>query len=264
MKLPRLLSGARCRLDGIYGDIAHLVAAHGDYPPGLTAYEYRVFSQNGEDGVIAEIFQRAGVTNRYFVEFGICEGTQGNAVFLADVMGWQGLFVEPDPALYVHLATKYRHHPRVATASDAIAPVNVEEVFDRCGVPESFDLLSIDIDGNDYWVWEALDRFRPRVVVIEYNGTLPAEERLVQPYSTTYWDGSDYYGASIGALRFLAEKKGYKFVHTDLTGNNAFFVADKLQDRFADLSPPVGHTYNQNLLATTHRSDKARRRYVIP
>jgi hypothetical protein len=191
----------------------------------LTRYEHRVFSQNGEDGVLAELLRRIGVANRWFVEFGIQSGSEGNCVFLADVMGWSGLFLESHRDAYNELSRKYSAYAGVHTQRALVRTENVEELFARVGVPAEPDVLSIDIDGNDYWIWQALTSYSPRLVVIEYNAQWPLLGRWVQPYDPERaWQGTDNYGASLGALRSLGEEKGYRLVHTELTGNNAFFV----------------------------------------
>ena len=204
-------------------------------PPGhvrdgaLTPFELRVFSQNGEDGVLAEILARIGVEARHFVEFGVETGVEANCVYLADVLGWAGLFIESDDHFFPELAAKYRASGRVDTVKAMITPENFEEVLAAAGVPAEPDVLSIDIDGGDYWVWESLENHRPRVVVIEYNSSLDPQRKLVQPSDAPHeWDGTDYYGASLGALRALGERKGYRLVHTELCGVNAFFVRDDL------------------------------------
>ena len=97
-------------------------------------------------------------------------------------------------------------------------------------MPTEPDVLSVDVDGNDYWIWQALRTYSPRIVVIEYNAQWPLLGRWVQPYDPErVWQGTDNYGASLGALRSLGEEKGYRFVHTELTGNNAFFVRADLE-----------------------------------
>jgi len=190
----------------------------------LTSYEYQVFSQNGEDGVLAEIFRRIGVADGSFVEFGVETGSEGNCVALADVAGWRGVFLEANPDCYHHLHHKYRWADRVTTMHAAVTPENVQDLFAQAGVPQRPDVLSIDIDGNDYWVWQAIEAYTPRVVVIEYNSGLNPDERLVQPPDTPGWDGTDFFGASLGALVELAGRKGYRLVHCELAGVNAFFV----------------------------------------
>lgn len=196
----------------------------------LTRYEHRVFSQNGEDGVLTELLRRVGVVGRWFVEFGIETGVEGNCVFLADVMGWSGLFIEPRQDACKELHRKYSANSAVHTKCAFVRPDNIEQLFAEASVPSEPDVLSIDVDGNDYWIWQALTAYSPRIVVIEYNAQWPMHERWVQPYDPDrVWQGTDNYGASLGALRSLGKEKGYRFVHTELTGVNAFFVRADLE-----------------------------------
>ncbi len=202
----------------------------------LTGYELRGFSQNGEDGVLAETLRRVGAPGCCFVEFGVESGREGNCVYLADVVGWEGVFMESDDDHSRVLSSKYAAQARVRTMQARISPENVEQVFERAGVPPEPDVLSIDVDGQDYWIWEAIERYRARVVVIEYNSALDPTRRLVQPNDSDWeWDGSEFFGASLGSLRSLAERKGYRLVHTELSGVNAFFVrADLAGESFPE------------------------------
>jgi SAM-dependent methyltransferase len=203
--------------------------ADGPFPPGdLSRYELRVFSQNGEDGVLAEILRRIGVSNRHFVEVGIDRGAEGNCVFLADVLGWSGVFLEADPDLHARLEAKYRWSDVVRTRNAQVEPGNVERLLREVGVPDAPDVCSIDVDGADYWIWEAMASIRPRVMVIECNTAIDPDRRLVQPADLDGpWQGTDFYGATVGALADLGASKGYHLVHVDLTGVNAFFVRSK-------------------------------------
>ena len=195
----------------------------------LTASELRVFSQNGEDGVIAEIFRRIGVGGGGFVEFGIQDGTEGNTIFLAQVMGWSGVYLEADDDGFAALERRFAANPRVRTLHAAVEPDTVEALFDQAGVPQEPDLISIDVDGNDFWIWRAVTAYRPRLVIVEYNGGFDPRERRVMPYTPGFrWDGTSAYGASLGALEDLAAEKGYRLVHTELAGVNAFFVREDL------------------------------------
>jgi hypothetical protein len=206
----------------------------------LSAFELKVFSQNGEDGIIAEITRRLGIDTGYFVEFGIETAAEGNCVFLANVLGWRGLFIEGEPAMFAELSAKYRFNPNVTTANAIVSPENIDEVFRAQRVPDDFDILAIDVDGNDYWIWQGVRTCHPKVVVIEYNAGLDPSKALVQPYSHKGWDGTEYFGASLGAMCSLAAGKGYRLVYTELTGVNAFFVRSDLAADFpsADLLPP--------------------------
>jgi hypothetical protein len=195
--------------------------------PDLANHELRVSSQNGEDGIIQEILRRTGTSDHpYAVEFGVDAGSEASCVLLAD-LGWSALFIESGRA-FASLERKYLHSPAVTTLNALVTPENVEALFTEAQVPADFDVLSIDIDGNDYWVWRALTAYRPRLVVIEYNSTLPADRSLVQPATTLAWDGTSAFGASIRALRDLGEAKSYRLVHTDLAAVNAFFVREDL------------------------------------
>ena len=203
-----------------------------DLGGGLTTYERRVFSQNGEDGVVAEILRRIGTRTRWFVEFGAGTGNEGCCVALADIFGWSGLFIEADDGMFPKLETKYRPNDRVVTTHAAVTTGNVESLFAAAGVPADLDVLSIDIDGNDYWIWQAIVSYRPALVVIEYNANLPHDSRLVRRLDESVgWDETAWFSASLLALEELAESKGYKLVHTDLSGVNAFFVRNDLAAR---------------------------------
>jgi hypothetical protein len=257
----------RDRALGVYANLAQLVGRLADPPspaPGdLTRYELRVFSQNGEDGVLCELLRRAGrVDEASFVEFGIGTGAQGNCVFGAEVLGWRGLFIEPSDE-YAALERRWQARSRVATARALVTPETVNAIFRDHDVPEEPDVVSIDIDGNDYWVWEALD-FRPRVMVVEYNGNLDTspDVRLVQPYEERAWDNTDYFGASLGALESLGRRKGYRLAHTELAGVNAFFVRDDVD---AGLSAPEEvprRRVNLRLTGRGHPPDPSGREYV--
>jgi hypothetical protein len=230
----------------------------------LTAWELRAFSQNGEDGVLAEILARIGAPVRSFVEFGVESGREGNCVFLADVAGWSGVFMEADETHFAELERKYRTAERITTLKAMVTPGNVQELFERAGVPAEPALLSIDVDGADYWIWEALADYRPRVVVIEYNSALAPERRLVQPREHDGWDGTDYFGASFGAIRALGESKGYRLVHVELTALNAFLVREELAEgRF----PPPDRVAVRGLpnyfqAGYRHANDPHARRYL--
>jgi hypothetical protein len=206
----------------------------------LTRFERRVLSQNGEDGVIAELLSRVGTSTRWFVEFGIGPGVEGNCVLLADVFGWSGLFIESDVDDFRSLEQKYATNERVRTVRATVTPDNVDGLLSSNGAPRDIDILSIDIDGHDYWVWRAIRSFKPRLVVIEYNSSLDPDSQLVKPLDASEpWDGTTYYGASLGALCAVAKDQGYTFVHTDLCGVNAFFVRDDLVGAVGDIDHPV-------------------------
>jgi len=231
LQTDRTLYLALAELERRHGTISATAGA--DVQSGaLTPFELRVFSQNGEDGVLAEILRRVGVgEQRFFVEFGVESGREGNCVYLADVAGWRGLFIDGDERFFGALQRKYRAAEHVATTLAMVTPENVQELFAAARVPPEPAMLSIDVDGADYWIWDAIEDYRPRVVVVEYNSALDPRRRLVQPADHKGgWDGSNYYGASLAAMRALGERKGYRFVHAELSGVNAFFVREDLAE----------------------------------
>jgi hypothetical protein len=205
----------------------------------LNWYEFKVSSQNGEDGIIAEIFRRIGTTNRYFVDFGSSDGAENNTALLVR-QGWSGLWIDGDEASIAKAKTVFRPEVdagRLTALNAFITAENIEDLFRQGGVPDEFDLLSIDIDRNDYHVWEKITHYRPRVVIVEYNGGIPPTMSWKIPYDPKAFGFNSFgngNGASVKALEELGAAKGYRLVGCNLTGVNAFFVRDDLiGDHFA-------------------------------
>jgi hypothetical protein len=228
---------------------------------GLSAYEGRIHSQNGEDGVIAEILERIG---RHpapsFVEFGAETGAQGNCALLAEA-GWDGVFWELDPPRAGVLARRQAGNPKVRTGCEKVTAQNIDQLLERYGAARELDVLSIDIDGDDYWVWQALRARSPRLVVIEYNALLGAQARLVQPQGQV-WTGSDYFGASAAALQALGSRKGYELVYTEMAGVNAFFVRRDLDWRSCVGERLLVRPVNYSLCGLHHPPDSSGRTYL--
>lgn len=204
----------------------------------LNLFEYKVFSQNGEDGILAEIFNRIGTTNRVFVEFGVGNGLENNTTYLL-LNEWTGYWIERDSDCVATIQLKFAsviEHKRLAVDQLHLTAENVCEVFNHMLIPREFDLLSIDVDGNDYWIWRALQEYSPRVVVIEYNALLRPPVKFVVAYDPQKpWGGTSHYGASLKSLELLGAKKGYALVCCDFRGVNAFFVRrDLLGDKFLE------------------------------
>ena len=171
---------------------------------------------------------------RYAVEFGAKDGVTGSNVrHLAVNGGWRGLLIEGDATEAARLHAAYADHPHVTTVHDHVYPGNIEVLFERHGVPRDLDLLSIDIDSNDYYVWRALHDFRPAVVLVEFNGSFAPPRRMVVDYHPlNHWDGSDYFGASIQSFTELGRRKGYELVYCTRNGVNLFFVERRYFDAF--------------------------------
>lgn len=207
---------------------------------GINRFEKRVYSQNGEDGVIEEIFRRLNVRVGYFVEFGAEDGWECNSAYLARNKDWSGVMIEGDRKTFRALAKHYRPWSKVKAVLARINAENITSILQNAGVPREFDLLSIDIDGNDYWVWQALAQYRARLVVIEYNSSYPPPVNWVMAYDPAHtWDRTMYYGASLCSLNTLGSRLGYQLLGTDAGGTNAFFLRDDCleQSGFTPLTP---------------------------
>jgi hypothetical protein len=208
---------------------------YGD-PKRLFRHQFQVCSQNGEDGIIHEILRRIGVETRTFVEVGIGDGTENNTAFLLS-QGWSGYWLDGDDAFVKTLRESGnlgKDHLKHAVAF--ITKENIATLFGQLGVPRQFDLLSLDIDQNTYYAWEALQDFSPRVVVVEYNAALPPDVDWKVRYDPRrMWNRTQNYGASLKALEKLGRARGYSLVGCDFLGVNAFFVRDDLvPGRFAE------------------------------
>jgi hypothetical protein len=211
-------------------------------PNRLERFGYKSFSQTDEDGIIAEIFSRIGVTNKTFLEFGVGRGSENNTV-LTLYKGWHGLWIEANGSHCAHIRSSFANliqNGRLTLRNEFVRPDNIDDIINKSGMSGEIDLLSVDIDGNDYHVFDAISCISPRVIVAEYNAKLPPPVKWVMPYNPTHaWDGSDYFGASLSAYEELARKKGYVLVGTNVYGINAFFVRnDLVGDKFPKICTP--------------------------
>jgi hypothetical protein len=194
----------------------------------LAAHGAKYFSQGDEDGIVAAIFARLGEGGRSFVEIGIGDGSENNTLHLL-MNGWRGVWV--DASAEGVAAAHARFSPlveagRLAIVHARVDPGNVSRVLREAGVPTQPDLFCIDIDGNDYHVFEALEGFAPRAAVLEYNASLGPTARWSMPFDPDHrWDESLVFGASLTALTELANEKGMELVGCNLPGTNAFFVS---------------------------------------
>jgi len=202
-----------------------------DNPKKLNRYEFKVFSQAGEDGIISEIFNRIGTTNKFFVEFGVGNGLENNSAYLL-VKGWQGYWIEGSDRFCQSIRQSFEDliaNQQLTLKNTFITGENIEDLFRKGNVPTELDLLSIDIDGNDYWVWQAITNYRPRVVILEYNAIYPPESSWVMQYNPSHqWKYNSHMGSSLKALEKLGHQKGYKLVACSFSGVNAFFVREYL------------------------------------
>jgi hypothetical protein len=217
---------------------------HAD-PKRLLRYGFKLYSQNDEDGIIQEVFRRIGTTARTFVEFGVETGVECNTAKLL-IEGWRGLWIEAkaDNADAIRRRfAPFLQDGRLTLTQDLVTAENIDTLITAGGLAGEIDLVGIDIDYNDYWVWKAITAVRPRVVVIEYNASLRPPLSLTVPYDPHgSWDGSNFYGASLEALVRLGADKGYRIVGCSIAGVNAFFVrADLCGNKFLEPATAAEH-----------------------
>ena len=206
-------------------------------------YEFQVFSQWGEDGIISYLVNNVDIENNFFIEFGVENYLESNTRFLLKKFNWSGLIIDSSQKNidYIKKDKIYWQH-NINALCEFISRENVNKIFLENISQKNIGLLSIDIDGNDYWVWKAISTIDPSIVVIEYNSILGNSKNYTVPYSKNFERNKAhysnlYYGASLPALVKLGKEKGYALVTCNSAGNNAFFVKKNLlNDKVKELS----------------------------
>jgi hypothetical protein len=197
------------------------------YPERLTVQRFRLNSQNQEDGVTLALLKAAGVATRTFVEIG--SGLSGgNSAFLAREWGWSGLMVDGNRARQEQVGRRF---PGVTAVGAWVTRENVNELIASHGFGGEVDLFSLDIDGTDYWIWDAVTACSPRLVILEYNSMFGPDRAVTVPYEAEFdrhRHHSMFYGASLTALTRLSARKGYRLVAVEPAGINAFFLRNDL------------------------------------
>ncbi|MCH5249291.1 MAG: hypothetical protein J1E98_05145 [Lachnospiraceae bacterium] len=234
-------------------------------PKYLESYGYKVYSQNDEDGIIHEIFERIGVTNKTFIEFGVDKGIECNCHSLL-LQGWKGLWIEGRAQAYDQILRRFApaiRQKKLDVINKYVTVDNINEILRDYGEEEP-DILSIDVDGNDWHIWNAINGINPRLVIIEYQGKFPPEIDWKMAYNKDHiWDRSDRSGASLKAMEKLGTQKGYQLVGTNITGANAFFVRSDLTKDLFSLPATAENLYNPTRLNVgIHRNGHLALNYV--
>ncbi len=224
--------------------------------------EFRAFSQNGEDGILLYIFSLMGSTNKRAVEICAGDGIQCNCANLIINHGWNALLVDGDEANVRAGRAYYSECPDTKwwppTFVNAwVLRDNVNSVIRAQAYEGEIDLLSLDMDGMDYWIWEALDCINPRVVVLEYQCIWGPDKSVTVPYDPSFVaeivdGGANYSGASLAAFVKLGRRKGYRLIGCQRYGFNAFFMRSDIgQDIFPEIptSECFGHPAVQDCIA---------------
>jgi hypothetical protein len=200
----------------------------------LRDYEFKVFSQWGEDGIIQYLIQNLEIPNKTFIEFGVEDYSESNTRFLLMKDNWSGFIVDNsrrniDKIKRSTLSWKFD----LQTFYAFLTRENINEILLSSNFPEDLGLLSIDVDGLDLHFLDALNTFKPRILIVEYNSLFGCTRKITVPYKEEFFRTNEhfsnlYYGASLAAINFIANKRGYRLVGTNSNGVNAFFVREDI------------------------------------
>lgn len=240
----------------LQGRIAAMQVAARDQIRNLGDVEFQVCSQWGEDGIIEWLCHKLPGISRSFIEFGVENFAEGNCRFLIENRGWRGLVMDGSASNMAHLRqqTLYWRHDLTAVAA-FITKENINALIAGNGFAGDLGILSVDIDGNDYWVLQAIDCVNPAVIICEINGIFGDLRALSIPYQPAFYRldahySGQYFGCSVAAAKLLCERKGYTFIGTNTNGVNAFFVRN-------DLAGPIRQSIEEiKVWAPRHRDSR--------
>ena len=203
----------------------------------INKHELKIFSQFGEDGIIDFLVKKTEIKSKYFIEFGVEDYNESNTKFLLEARNWAGEIYETNKEHINNIKNQdlyWRYNLSVKNVFVTKKNINllVKNFLEKNNINQ-LGLLSIDIDGVDYWIWKELTVTNPEIVIIEYNARLGYEKSIVVPYEENFQrlkkhHSSIYFGASLNALYKLGIEKGYSLVGTNLNGSNAFFIKKDL------------------------------------
>lgn len=209
--------------------------------------EFSIFSQWGDDGIIQFLINKIPNINKSFIEFGVENYRESNTRFLLCNNNWRGLVFDgsTENIRFIQKDSIYWKHNLTAEAL-FITKENINQAIRNNNFSGDLGILHIDIDGNDYWIWESITEVNPSIVIMEYNSCFGKSLPVSIPYSATFQvrnahHSGLYYGASISALCHLATQKGYVFVGCNTNGNNSYFVKKEYADLFLIHTPESGY-----------------------
>ena len=207
----------------------------------INDHELKIFSQFGEDGIIDFLVKKINLQTKTFIEFGVEDYEESNTKFLLEAKNWKGLVIDSSQR-FIDIIKKQDFYWRnnLIAVKAFITVENIDNLIKKNFLHDDVGLMSIDIDGNDYWVWKAIKARKPAIVIIEYNARFGYEKSVSIPYKKDFdriaeHHSSIYFGASLMALYKLGKEKGYSLVGTNANGNNSFFVRDDFIKKSPDL-----------------------------
>jgi hypothetical protein len=200
----------------------------------LSDYEWKIFSQWGEDGIIDFLVSEVSIVNKTFIEFGVENFSESNCRYLLMKSDWNGFVMDSSQKNIKKLKNSYYFWKYDLQALVAFIDINnINELLIKSGFERDLGILSIDIDGNDYHILNKIDCFDPRIIICEFNPLFGNDRKITVPYDPKFYRTKKHYsnlywGASINALRSLLTKQDYTLVGTGMQGNNAYFIKNSL------------------------------------
>jgi hypothetical protein len=200
----------------------------------LPDWEFKVFSQWGQDGIIQFLLNKLNATSKKFIEFGVENYIESNTRFLLMNNNWSGLIIDGSEKNISEVNSSYYIWKYdLKTVHSFITKDNINSIIKDNNF-EDADLLSIDLDGNDYWIWDSI-LIKPLIVIIEFNSIFGSDKKISVPYKENFQRNQEhysnlYFGASLPALKDLGEKKGYDLIYVNQERNDAFFVLNGMHD----------------------------------
>ena len=207
--------------------------------------EFSCFSQWGEDGIINWLISKLPSIPKKFIEFGVENYQESNTRLLLYLHNWQGLVIDSSNDHIQDIkAQDISWRYQLNAVSSHITKDNINQLLEKNGMTSDIGLLSIDIDGNDYYVWQSIDIIKPVIVVVEFNAVLGDIHSITVPYNPDFFRtkahySNLYFGASLMALIDLGKEKGYTFVGTNTNGVNAFFIRNDFASEITPLLSSV-------------------------
>jgi len=216
---------------------AHFFNAKRDYhKTDISEHEYKVFSQFGDDGIIQFLISLVTPVDRLFVEFGVEDFLESNCRFLMMHNNWSGLIFDGSSSAIERIRSRDDHWKYDLEARSAfLSRENLNAELEQGLAGRTADLVSIDVDGNDYWLLDVLD-LRPAILIVEYNSVFGADRAITVPYRpdfdrTKAHYSNLYFGASLLALTDLATEKGYSLLGSNVAGNNAYYLRNDVLEK---------------------------------
>jgi hypothetical protein len=214
----------------------------------LIDVEFKVFSQCGDDGIIQWLIHNIDFPNKTFIEFGVEDYRESNTRFLLMNDNWSGLVIDGSQRnIDSIISSEYFWRYELTAKKAFIDAENINDLIASAEFKKEVGILHIDLDGNDYWVWQSITNISPLIVIIEYNSVFGIDKPITVPYNKKFIRNKAhysnlYFGASLLSLYQLSESKGYAFIGCNSTGNNAYFVRkDKLNNTVKEISLKNGY-----------------------